>query len=318
MAGVLAVGLIDGGRDAGTTSPRVERHDAEGQPAAADGFLRAWPLTNDAPLPGDRRAEELRTPHAVARAYLSEVVGLPADWPLEYVQSEGGRATAVYVLEDVRADIRLAQNPDGYWYVTTANNELISPGPPTGIVSGLTVAISPGPRMRERGVKVRISAVAADGRILATASGSVLPPGHSAPNIAVQWEGRELAAVLRADAVEDHDEDPSTAEVTVGHWTWAPPGPDPHPELPRGADPYSDEPLFAARGGPEDVARAYLRGRYPDHEAGGFEVGAAYSRGLRTHVAWRVVSAGEGLLGGGYVWLREADGAWEVVAETRD
>ncbi len=326
-AGVVASAVIGGDsrgdstnapggeRDESSARP-VVRHDAEGQPAAADGFLRAWPLTNDAPLPGGHPAEELRTPHAAARAYLTQVVGLPADWPFEYVQSNGGRATAVYALQGVRGDIRLVEDSHGYWYVTTANNEMISPGPPTGIASGLSVGIGPGPRIREGGVDVRVSAVAADGRILATATGRVLPPGQSAPNVTLEWEGRELVAVLRADALDDHDDDPSTAEATLGHWTWAPAGPDPHPELPDGADPYSEDPLFSAPGRPEDVAEAYLRDRFPDHAARGVEVGRAYSRGPRTHVAWRVVSEEAGLLAGGYVWLREVDGVWSVVAVT--
>lgn len=317
MVGVLVAALVNRGRETRTASPEVARHDAEGQPATADGFLRSWPLTNDAPLPGDHPAEELRTPHAAARAYLTQVVGLPADWPFEYVQSDGGRATAAYTLLDVRGDIRLAEDPNGYWYVTTANNEVISPGPSTGIASGLSVGIGPGPRMRAGGVNVRVSALAADGRTLATATGRVLPPGQSSPDVALHWEGRELVAVLRADALDDHDDDPSTAETTLGHWTWAPPGPDPHPELPEGADPFAEEALFSAPGEPEDVAAAFLRQRFPEHPASEIQMGQAYSRGPRTHVAWRVIREGKGLLGGGYVWLREVDGVWDVVVETR-
>lgn len=113
-------------------------------------------------------------PEAAAVAYLRDVVG-HAGWPLQDVTTTGTEAVARYILQDVPAEIRLAQQPDGPWYVTGASSDLLRPGVPVLTDRGVDIGVGPGPRTYETGSPVRLTALAADGRLLASATVRVTP-----------------------------------------------------------------------------------------------------------------------------------------------
>lgn len=282
--------------------------------SASDPTGRAWPLTDDEPLADPPPDDRLATPEAAARDYLQGVAALPPDWPLDDVVVEEARATVLYRLQDAAAEVRLARTDNGRWYVTSAATDLVRPAivGPTSV--GLDVSLSPGPRTYESGVHVRLTALAADGRVLGTAAGRTSRPptgdaAAAAPVVSVRWAGSELAAVVRADVLDDHDGDGATPEAVIGHWTSALAVPAPT-GVPEGFDIEGADVVFTSAGNADDVAGAYLRDRFPDHPAPGIKVERARTRARRAFVGWTV----EGGLPPGTLFLRRGDEGWSVVA----
>lgn len=121
VVGLVAAGMF--GRAEPPTGERVEQIASEPQGEVTGEIrLRAWPLNSDEPLSGGSQQdgttttqvgadpEELRTPESTARSYLTHVVRLPADWPIEDVSTDGDTAVARYILQDVPGEIRMARS----------------------------------------------------------------------------------------------------------------------------------------------------------------------------------------------------------------
>ncbi|HUR49465.1 MAG TPA: hypothetical protein VMY88_08090 [Acidimicrobiales bacterium] len=295
--------------------------ESGGGPASSpESPARAWPLTNDEPLRAENNEEQLRTPEAAARAYLSQVVGLPAEWPIDEIETEGDRAVARYVLQDVEAQIDLGRDANGPWYVLSGETELIRPALPTSILSPTDVSIAAGPRMYDAGADVRVTVLATDGRVLASATTRVEPTGEhrdagqagAAPVVTLSWDNREVVAAVRADVVDDHDGDPATPAATIGHWTTALPGPG-IGGLPTTVDVATSAPLFSAPGSADEVAEAYMRTRLPDYPAPDVELDPAFYRGRRAYVSWSTGQQGEPIAAG-IIGLRVSGQDWSVIA----
>ena len=309
-AGVLAVAAVVASLLAAIalagTGPRREPPPATEpdavQPTAA-APSRVWPLTDDRALPDPERA---------AQAYLHEVVQLPTDWSTGAVETTGhDAATVKYVLQDVGSTVTLVRDAaTGLWFVTGASTERFTLG---AVVEtdegGLAVALGSAPRTHEGGVDVRVEALAADGRSLATAIVRVMPAGDG-PVARLRWAGNEMAAAVRADVRDDHDIDPDTPEVIIGHASVgiAPPAP---LALPPAAD--LDRAVFAATGAAPDVARAYLADRLPD-VATRLDI-TVRTRGGAAFAHWSHPRSGDVRLSGD-VFLRTTPDGWEVVAAT--
>ena len=279
-------------------------------PAPSPGTrLRVWPLTNDVPLDAPAEGGALQAPDSAASAYLRDVVGLE-DWQVRDLTSQDGTAVADYVLQDVAATVELARDGGGSWYVTGASTELARPRLVGSTGAGVDVSVGPGPRTYDSGVAVRVSAVAADGRVLDALETRARPTGDPVP-VALRWSGPELAAVVRADVHDDHDGDPATPDAVIGHWTAAVDVP-PVVGLPRGFDSLTADAVFQSSGGPDNVALAYLRDRFPDFPSPGVKLGSARTRAGRAFVSWSVESD----IAEGMVLLRRTDDGWAVVAAT--
>lgn len=319
VIGLVAAGLL-GGRDT-PTDERVEQVASEPKsPTPGESRVRAWPLTNDDPLPAGARSEDLASPQALARAYLTEVVGLPSDWPIKQVTDHGDSAVADYILQDVPADIRMAKSAEGFWYVTAANTDHARPAAPVLTSGGVDLSLAAGPRTHPQGAPVRVTVLATDGRVLLGARGRVSAPqpegsGGAAQVWSLQWREPEMAAAVRVDVLDDHDADPSTPEATVGHWTAAISSP--LQGLPKGADPTTSAPIFTAPGSPDDVAVAYLRDRFPDYGEPGVELDTARKRGRSFYARWSTSDSG-GQIATGVIAVREAGEGYGVVAATTD
>ena len=321
LVGLVAAGLF-GGRDA-PTDQRVEQVAQEGSSEPPAGLGRAWPLNNDEPLPAGAQEEDLVSPEVLARAYLTKVVGLPEDWPIERFTNDGHEAYAHYILQDVPALIRMVKSSEGPWYVAQAETDHARPGSSISR-EGLDVVLGAGPRTHPNGAPARVTLLAADGRVLLEARGRVSAPpaGGSAGTAQVwslQWREPELPAAVRVDVLDDHDANESTPEATVGHWTaplYAPVGPG-MALMPPGFDPTTTEPLFTAPGSPDEVASAYLRDRFPDYPAPGVEIEPARKRARAFYARWSTSDNGE-QISGGVIALREAGDGYGVVAVTTD
>lgn len=314
VTGLVAVGLMAGRRT--PTGERVEQVATEPQGSRPEGSrLRAWPLNGDAPLEAQ---EKVASPEALARAYITEVVGLPNDWPIQEVANYGDMAVARYILQDVAADVRMAKSVEGRWYVTAATTDHATPSV-VDAPSGLDLILAEGPRTNPNGAPANVKVMAADGRVLLEARGRVAgarPEGSAgaAPVWSLQWPEPELPAAVRVDVLDDHDADSSTPEVTVGHWTTAI-GP-PLFGLPASADPATTEPLFTAPGSPDDVALAYLRDRFPDYPAPGIELESARKRARTFYARWTTADNGEQIATGVVAIGENGDGFGVVVATT--
>lgn len=327
----VIVGFVGVALTGQSSQPVVQPHIAD-QPAppAATDRQRAWPLNGDEPL-GDvpdgaasaasDREYALRSPQETARAYMTEVIRLPEDWPIETVEEEGDTAVAKYILQDVPSEITMARTADGFWYVTGASTDLARPGMPVPTsTGGLELSIPAGPRTYESGSPLLLTVLATNGDELLSVNGRVgnPPPDGQAGQAqvwSVEWAEPELAAAVRIDVLDDHDDDPSTPEATIGHWTTglAPPA---LSGLPAGFDPLTAEPVFSAAGSADAVADAYMRERFPDHPNPGIELEPARSRGRRAYADWSTVDNGE-RIASGVLALRETDtGGWSVVAAT--
>lgn len=308
LTGVVG-GLVAGREPSGEAPVVVE---PASPPAASSS--RAWPLTNDTPLPAPA-PEDPQTPDLVAGRYLAEVVGLPAGWPLRDLTNQNGTSQVDYVLQDVPGRLMLARADNDAWFVTAATTELMTPSVVAAIGGGIDVALAPGPRTYDGGVKVRLRALAADGTVLdskeavAKAGGE---PGRRV-TVALRWPGAELAAVVRADALDDHDGDPGTPDATIGHWTLGLAVPS-ATSLPASCDVASGAPVFATAGGPDEVAEAYLRDRFPDYPSPGVRTAGAQTRAGRAFVRWSVDDG----IAGGTVFLRRSGEQWEVLGATTD
>lgn len=283
----------------------------------AGPISRAWPLTNDEPLPTPV-PDDPRTPDLVARAYLTEVVGLAHDWPVQALEQHDDTAVLGYILQDVPSEVRLARAESGSWFVTSASTDLARPEVvgPTG--SGLDVSVAAGPRTPRSGAKVRITALAADGRVLATTLVRAAPTpdgsGAAAAIASLGWDGTELAAAVRADVVDDHDADTSTPDAVIGHWTSGIAQPQPV-GVPADYDVVTAEPVHVGSVGTvDDATLAYVRARFPDHPAPGVKVDRARTRGPRAIARWEVADAEAA----GLFFLRQLDGRWDVIASTTD
>ena len=317
----VVVGLVAAGL-AARNEPQAEQVDqiadepGTGLPASAAAAPRGWPLTNDEPLPATANAEELRSPESAARAYLSQVVGLPPDWPMENAQVEEDRAAVRYVLQDVEAAILLARDPNGFWYVASADTEFIRPGVPTSVSSPSEVSVAAGPRMYATGARVRVSALAADGRLLTSETTRVKPRGEGEAGVAavvrLEWSGREMAAVYRADVLDDHDDDPATPEATVGHWSTGMPGSG-LSGLPPNIEVATADGVFSEVGAVEEVAEAYMRSRFPDYPAPGIDLDLWATRASLGYVTWMTGDGGESH-SGGIILLRQSGDEWSVIA----
>lgn len=278
---------------------------------------RAWPLNGDEPLPAPT-PEDPRTPDAVARSYLTEVVDLPADWPLQDLTHQDGTAVVDYVLQDVPSQVRLARADNDSWYVTSAITELARPELVGSTAAGIDVSVAPGPRTYSNGMNVRVIAVATDGRELARTLVRAVPPkkgeAGAAAIASLHWTGVELAAAVRADVLDDHDDDPTTPDAILGHWTVGVATPQPT-GLPGGYDVLKAEAVHLGQSGDVDtVVLDYVRTRFPDYPSPGIEVEPARTRGRRAFARWEVREAETG----GYFFLREADRRWDVIAATTD
>lgn len=160
--------------------------------------------------------------------------------------------------------------------------------------------------------------LAADGRVLSNAETRVEPQKEgqagAAAVVALQWDGQEMAAVIRADVKDDHDGNPSTPDATIGHWTTALPALSGGPQgMPAAVDYQTGEPVFRAPGSVDEVAESYLRDRFPDYPAPGVELEPAFTRGRDAVVTWSTGDSG-GTLASGSLWLRRFDEAWAVMA----
>lgn len=94
--------------------------------------------------------------------------------------------------------------------------------------------------------------------------------------------------------LDDHDGNPATPDVVVGHGTAAIAAPQPY-GLPAGFDLTRAEPVFTGQGSADGVAEAYLRSRFPDYPAPGVTAQRARTRAGRAYVGWTTV-------GGPDVW----------------
>ena len=321
---LVVVGLIAGGLFAGsgeTVDETVEQVAAPPPDTATGGSrVRAWPLNNDEPLPAGTSQEQVSSPEALARGYLTEVVRLPADWPIESVEAVGDEAVAEYVLQDVRGNILMARSPEGFWYVTAANTDHARPGAPVLSPGGIDVSLGAGPRTHPNGAPARVTVLAADGRVLVQERGRVSAPqpegsGGAAEVWSLQWPEPELPASVRVDVLDDHDGNSSTPEATVGHWTAA--VPPPLFGLPASSDPATSETIFTAAGSPDDVALAYVRDRFPDYPSPGVELERARKRGPRFYARW-VTSDNREQIATGVIGLRENGDGYGVVVATTD
>lgn len=279
---------------------------------------RAWPLNGDEPLPAPT-PDDPRTPDAIARSYLTEVVELPADWPLQDLAHQAGAAVADYILQDVPSQIRLARADNDSWYVTSATTDLARPELVGPTASGLDVSVAPGPRTYANGMNVRVAAIATDGRELARTVVRATPPKGGNTAVAAEiaslhWTGVELAAAVRADVLDDHDNDQGTPEAIIGHWTVGVAAPRAS-GLPAGYDVDSAEPVHLGVSSDVDAVVAdYARARFPDYPAPGIEIERSRTRGRRATARWEVRDAEIG----GHFFLRQRDGRWDVIAATTD
>lgn len=317
LVALVAAGLMGRGDPA---AERLDQQGVAGQPTPGpDRGARAWPLTNDEPLPANLPADRMTTPEAATDAYLTEVVGLPPGWPIAEMLDNGKTATAKYVLQDVPGEVHLAKTDNGLWYVTFAQTEFIKSALPAGPPTGFDLSIEPGPRMYENGADVEASALAADGRLLAR--GRTRLSSHrngqaaAAAVVSLKWDGQEMAAVIRAEVKDDHDGDASTPDATIGHFTVALPALTGRPQGVAASADMDGAPLFSAPGSVDDVALAYMKDRFPDYPAPGVELQPAVTRARRAYVLWTTGSGGESH-SQGQIWLRKDGDAWSVLAAT--
>lgn len=329
---ILVVGLV-GVALTGQSPDAVEQpHIADQpQPHGTAGLQRAWPLNGDEPLfgpPAGTHPEApapttpdpeyaLHTPEDTARAYMTAVIGLPEDWVIQSVAQDGDTAVAKYILQDVPSDITMARTVEGFWYVTGANTDLARPGTPVITPKGLDLSVAPSPRGYGRTLPVLATVLKVDGSLLVSVTGRIPSPQTDGEAAAAQvwtleWAEPELAAAVRIDVLDDHDADPSTAEVTIGHWTTglAPPG---LRGLPPAFDPLTAEPVFSAAGSADAVADAYMRDRFPDHPNPGITLEPARFRGRRAYANWSTADNGQPIATG-LLALRESGDGWSVVA----
>lgn len=281
--------------------------------APGPSTARAWPLNGDEPLPGPLPATALQSPEAVAAAYLAEVFG--AEWFVDDVVASGATTVVRYIRQDVPSAVSVARSADGLWYVTGASTELSSPGLPVETPGGVDVSVAPGPRTYESGSPVRLTALGADGRVLATQTSWVQPVDQgaagAAPVVALRWAGSELAAAVRMDVLDDHDGNGATPDVVIGHWASAVAAPAAE-GVPAGYDVTTAEAVFSAAGPVDDVAAAYVRARFPDYPAPGVTVEPARTRARMAFASW---SAGSTTSpdATGLLVMRQSDAGWAVV-----
>jgi hypothetical protein len=315
-AAAVVVG-IGGGlavrRDAGPPETPLHTHPAS-PGFASPAPSPVWPLSADGRLPGPVAAEQLSTPESAAHAYLSDVVGLPATWPLRAVVtwSGRGRATAEYVVQDVAASLELAHDGNGLWFVSSATTEQVRAALVSHTETAADVRLSAGPRTPTDGLDIRLRALAADGRVLGDSIGHAAARSDT---LSIRWnDDRERPVALRGDVLDDVDGDPSTPPVVVGHFALAIPGPPALALLPPGVDVHSSEPVFRTGGDVDTVAAAYLRSRFPDFPSPGVKIDGAVTRGHLGFVRWAV----EADVARGTVILRRTEDRWDVVAATTD
>lgn len=162
--GLVAVTTGDG-TDTTTTGPAAS---TPGTPTVI------WPLAGNVP------AEELATPEAATRAYLSDVAGItspvlrdaggdPQAPPLGRVDVGPDRAVVRYMFSRVRGTVSLIQR-DGSWHVTGATNDAVVidqvSGPDGDFVD---VEVVRGPDTGVEPLRLRADLVNADGRRVDTA-----------------------------------------------------------------------------------------------------------------------------------------------------
>lgn len=329
---ILVVGLVGVALTGQSPDAADQPHIADQpQPGGAAGLQRAWPLNGDEPLGGHPAGAHpeppasttppdpdyaLQTPEDTARSYMTQVIGLPEDWGIQSVVEDRDTAVAKYILQDVPSDITMARTTEGFWYVTGANTDLAAPGRPVITAKGLDLSVAPGPRVAGRVLPLVATVLKVDGSLLVSATGAIPPPqpegaAGDAHVWMLEWAEPELAAAVRIDVLDDHDADPSTAEVTIGHWTTglAPPA----LSGPAGFDPLTAGPVFSADGSADAVADAYMRDRFPDHPNPGITLDPARFRGRRAYANWSTGDNGQPIATG-VLALRESGEGWSVVA----
>lgn len=319
-AAVFVVGVVTAAVAANDEPSRRQTSAGDLPRPVAASTARAWPLTDDEPLPGGVAREQLATPEAAARAYLQAVAQLPGDWPLGSIDENDDAATVHYVLQDVPARVTLARDDTQLWYVTGASTEHLDVGAPTITETGVEVSVAGGIRA-STGARVRLTALAADGAPLDTQVVRVVPSDRragaaAAPVHGLRWSQTDLPAAVRADVLSDHDGNAASPEVVVGHWSAgiAPPA---AAGLPQGVDLRTSGALFTAAGALDDVTAAYMRSRFPDYPTPAVRVDRARTRGTRAFATWASGDASEPLATGLLVLTRTTEG-WGVIAATTD
>ena len=289
--------------------------------APADAFpWPVWPVLDGSALPGSVPRESLGSPERATNAFLTAVADLPEDWPLGQTATDGDRAVVRYVLQDVPSEARLARDPGGLWFVIGATTQQFGLGNPVVMPGGVDLAVSAASRSPESGGVVRLTAVAADGSVLARRAAVIPPPAEtgtagSARVTALRWSGSEVPAAVRADATSDHDDNSATPDVVVGHASIAVPGFVPA-GLPVAFSLRGSLPVFSAAGSPDAVGRDYFRARFPDLPAPGVRLFPPRTRGREAAVVWTTGSDSEGTIAQGEIYFRRDGDSWVVVVAT--